>query len=141
MSQTLPQAKLRALPRGNGGALLNWSNWLAPPRPYLAAGRPTPPQRGATPSPAPAGKPPPPASPHHAVPDRSMARRTRAAQLVWRAYVITVASMCGTLSVFGGYLLSMGLMFQGGVTVGSAVMMLALLLIAWLAKGMMAPEL
>jgi curved DNA-binding protein CbpA len=73
--------------------------------------------------------------------DRSMARRRRAANLVWRAYVVTVASMSGTLGVFGGYLLSMGAEFQGGITVGASVMMLALLLIAWLAKGVMAPEL
>ncbi|GEM_PF-5230514 len=73
--------------------------------------------------------------------DRSMARRTLAAKFIWRAYVVTVVSMSGTLGVFGGYLLSMGVAFQGGVTVGAAVMMLALLLIAWLAKGVMAPEL
>jgi hypothetical protein len=35
----------------------------------------------------------------------------------------------------------MGAAFQGGVTVGAAVMMVTLLLIAWLAKGVMAPEL
>jgi hypothetical protein len=75
------------------------------------------------------------------VPDRSMARRTHAAKLIWRAYVVTVVSMSGTLGVFGGYLLSMGASFQGGVTVGASVMMLTLLLIAWLAKGVMAPEL
>ena len=73
--------------------------------------------------------------------DRSMARRTRAAQFIWRAYVVTVVSMSGTLGVFGGYLLSMGASFQGGVTVGASALMLVLLLIAWLAKGVMAPEL
>ena len=76
-----------------------------------------------------------------AVHDRAMARRARTAQIVWRAYVVTVVSMSGSLGVFGGYLLSMGQGFQGGVTVGAAVMMLTLLIIAWLAKGMMAPEL
>jgi len=75
------------------------------------------------------------------VQDRSMARRTRAAKVVWRAYVVTVFSMSGTLGVFGGYLLSMGASFQGGITIGASVMMLTLLLIAWLAKGVMAPEL
>jgi len=35
----------------------------------------------------------------------------------------------------------MGLSFQGGITIGASVMMLTLLLIAWLAKGVMAPEL
>jgi len=75
------------------------------------------------------------------VEDRSMARRARVAQFVWRAYVVTVVSMGGTLSVFGGYLLSMGQGFQGGVTVGAGVMMLVLLVIAWAAKGTMAPEL
>ena len=73
--------------------------------------------------------------------DRSMARRTHAAKLIWRAYVVTVVSMSGTLGVYGGYLLSMGMGFSGGVTVGAAVMMFALLLIAWFAKGVMAPEL
>ena len=76
-----------------------------------------------------------------AVQDRSLERRTRAAKVVWRAYVVTVFSMSGTLGVFGGYLLSMGLSFQGGITIGASVMMLTLLLIAWLAKGVMAPEL
>ena len=75
------------------------------------------------------------------VQDRSMARRTHAAKLIWRAYVVTVVSMSGTLGVYGGYLLSMGMGFSGGVTVGAAVMMFALLLIAWFAKGVMAPEL
>ena len=73
--------------------------------------------------------------------NRSMARRTQAAKLIWRAYVVTVVSMSGTLGVFGGYLLSMGASFQGGVTVGASAMMLVLLLIAWLAKGVMAPDL
>ena len=73
--------------------------------------------------------------------DRSMARRTHAAKLIWRAYVVTVVSMSGSLGVFGGYLLSMGAMYQGGVTVGAAAMMFVLLVIAWLAKGVMAPEL
>jgi len=75
------------------------------------------------------------------VQDQSMARRTRAAKVVWRAYVVTVFSMSGTLGVFGGYLLSMGASLQGGITIGASVMMLTLLLIAWLAKGVMAPEL
>jgi hypothetical protein len=73
--------------------------------------------------------------------DRSMARRTLAAKLVWRAYVVTVVSMSGTLGVYGGYLLSMGFGFSGGVTLGASLMMLALLVIAWFAKGVMAPEL
>ena len=75
------------------------------------------------------------------VQDRAMARRTQAAKFIWRAYVVTVVSMSGSLGVYGGYLLSMGAGFSGGVTVGASVMMLALLLIAWLAKGVMAPEL
>src|SRR2546422_8885647 len=39
--------------------------------------------------------------------DRSMARRTHAAKLIWRAYVVTVVSMSGSLGVYGGYLPSL----------------------------------
>src|SRR2546422_7261160 len=46
--------------------------------------------------------------------DRSMARRTHAAKLIWRAYVVTVVSMSGTLGVYGGDLLSMGMGVSGG---------------------------
>jgi len=67
--------------------------------------------------------------------ERELARRSRKAQTVWRIYVVTAASMTGSLGVFGGYLLTMGATFQGAATIGSAVMMFALMLIAWVAKG------
>jgi hypothetical protein len=73
--------------------------------------------------------------------DRQMAKRTRTAQMVWRLYVVTVFSMSGTLAVFGVMALAAGEAFTGGITLGAAAMVLVLLLIAWLAKGTMAPEL
>ncbi len=75
------------------------------------------------------------------VQDRQMEKRTRTAKTVWRLYVATVASMSGSLVVFGGYLLAMGGAFQGAITVTAAAMMLILLLIAWIAKGLIAPDL
>ncbi|HLE45658.1 MAG TPA: J domain-containing protein [Thermoplasmata archaeon] len=75
------------------------------------------------------------------VKDRQIERRTRTAKTVWRLYVVTVASMSGSLMVFAGFLLSAGGMFQGAITLTAGVMMLVLLLIAWVAKGMIAPDL
>ena len=75
------------------------------------------------------------------VKDRQIERRTRTAKTVWRLYVVTVVSMSGSLLVFAGFLLSAGGMFQGAITQTAAVMMLVLLLIAWVAKGMIAPDL
>ncbi len=75
------------------------------------------------------------------VQDRQIERRTRTAKTVWRLYVVTVASMSGSLMVFSGLLLSAGGVFQGAITLTAAVMMLVLLLIAWVAKGMIAPDL
>jgi len=73
--------------------------------------------------------------------DRQMEKRGRTARMVWRLYVVTVVSMSGTLTVLGGLLLASGGTFQGAITVAAAAMMLVLLVIAWAAKGMMAPEL
>ena len=75
------------------------------------------------------------------VKDRQIERRTRTEKTVWRFYVATVVSMSGTLMVFSGLLLSAGGVFQGAITLTAAVMMLVLLLIAWVAKGMIAPDL
>ncbi len=74
------------------------------------------------------------------VQNRELSRRARKAQSIWRIYVVTAASMTGSLGVFGGYLVAMGATFQGGITLGSAVMMFSLFLIAWVAKGFMAPD-
>ncbi len=75
------------------------------------------------------------------VQERQIERRTRTAKTVWRLYVVTVASMSGSLMVFSGLLLTAGGVFQGAITLSAAVMMLVLLLIAWVAKGMIAPDL
>src|SRR2546426_5009158 len=58
------------------------------------------------------------------VQDRSMARRTHAAKLIWRAYVVTVVSMSGTLGVYGGYPLPGGVGLMGRGAQGGAVGML-----------------
>src|SRR3989449_5177376 len=59
--------------------------------------------------------------------DRSMARRTRAAQFIWRAYVVTVVSMSGTLGGFGGDPPLLGALFPGGGTRGGSPLFLVLL--------------
>jgi len=74
------------------------------------------------------------------VQNRELSRRARKAQSIWRIYVVSAGSMTGSLGVFGGYLVAIGATFQGAITLGSAVMMFALLLIAWLAKGFMASD-
>src|SRR6266540_2009162 len=45
--------------------------------------------------------------------DRSMARRARVAQYVWRAYVVTVVSMSGVLGLSSASLLASGSAFSG----------------------------
>ncbi|OGS51052.1 MAG: hypothetical protein A3K65_00990 [Euryarchaeota archaeon RBG_16_68_12] len=73
--------------------------------------------------------------------NRKMARRARTARTVWRMYVVTVFSMSGSLAVLGGLAFAAGQTFTGGITAAAAAMMLVLLLIAWLAKGTLAPDL
>ena len=73
--------------------------------------------------------------------DRQMEKRSRTARMVWRLYVVTVFSMSGTLAVLGGLAFAAGATFTAVITAIAAAMMLVLLLIAWLAKGMLAPEL
>ncbi len=73
--------------------------------------------------------------------DHQIERRARTAKLVWRVYVITVLSMSSMLLVGGAMNLAAGGGFAGGITLAAAAMMLMLLLIAWLAKGIWAPDL
>lgn len=73
--------------------------------------------------------------------DREIERRTRTAKTVWRVYVITVLSMSSMLAAGGGMMLAAGGGFSGAITMAAAGMMLVLLLIAWVAKGMLAPDL
>ncbi len=73
--------------------------------------------------------------------DRELARRARTAQWVWRLYVVTVASMSGFMMVSGALAMASGGAFIGGITMAAAAMVLLLLVIAWLAKGTMAPDL
>src|SRR3972149_3828624 len=66
---------------------------------------------------------------------RNPGRRSRKAQTIWRIYVVTAASMTGSLGVFGGYLLTMGATFQGAGAIGSAGMVFALRVLGWGAEG------
>ena len=72
---------------------------------------------------------------------RATERRRRFAGRVWIAYVAVVLSMVTAMFAFAGYLAATGLGFQAAITASGGGMMLGLLFIAWIARGITAPDL